>query len=252
MSRRRLMVALHDVAPPFEAEIDAQLADLRRLGIGRPVLKVVPNWDRCHPISASGPFLELLQRAEKAGAEIVLHGYSHRQGGPLLGPVLRRCQASLFAGGVAEFQAMTYDEAFEALSRGTAEMEKSGLSLDQPPAFCAPGWLITSEAKRAVRDAGLRYLIGMFSILDLQTEQRTWLPSFGYMGVSPAFEALVRIFNGIVASRPLIERADLVKVYLHPGQAGTRAAYRRTLDRIGRMLDEGWDPATFREVAAVA
>ena len=43
MSGRRLIVALHDVAPPFEAEIEAQLADLHRLGISRPVLKVVPN-----------------------------------------------------------------------------------------------------------------------------------------------------------------------------------------------------------------
>ena len=86
---------------------------------------------------------------------------------PPLGPIWR---ARLFAGGVAEFQAMAYEEALEALTKGAAA--KSGLALDHPPALCAPGWLITSEAKRAVRYAGLRYLIGMFSILDLRTDRR--------------------------------------------------------------------------------
>ena len=78
----------------------------------------------------------------------------------------------MFAGGVAEFQAMAYDEALEALGKGSAEMAKSGLEFEHPPALCAPGWLITLEAKRAARDAGLRYLIGMFSILDLRNERR--------------------------------------------------------------------------------
>ena len=172
MSGRRLIVALHDVAPPYEAEIDAQLADLRRLGVSRPVLKVVPNWRCTYPISGSESFLEMLRRVAAAGAELVLHGYSHWEISPPLGPIHERWRARLFAGGVAEFQAMAYEEALEALTKGATEMAKSGLALDHPPALCAPGSMITSEAKRAVRDAGLRYLIGMFSILDLRTDRR--------------------------------------------------------------------------------
>ena len=172
MSGRRLIVALHDVAPPYEAEIDAQLADLRRLGVSRPVLRIVPNWRLTYPISGCASFLAMLRRVAAAGGELVLHGYSHWSVGPPLGPAHRRWRASLFAGGVAEFQAMTYDEALEALAKGKAEMAKSGLRLDHPSAFCAPAWLITPEAKRAVRDAGLRHLIGMFSSLDLRNERR--------------------------------------------------------------------------------
>ena len=243
---RRLIVGLHDVAPPFEPQIRAQLEALSAIGVRRCVLKVVPNWHGSSPITQAASFLDLLHEQVAAGSELVLHGFEHRPRGTLRGPLLRRLRGTLFAAQAAEFLTLTPAEAERAIGDGMELFERAGLP--RPDSFCAPGWLITSEAEAAVARAGIRCLISMFSVYDLAAERRQWTPGFGYMGASPGQEAGVQILNGIVR-RTVLPHARVVKVFLHPQGYAESGAARGVMRALAEMVSQGgWQMATYREV----
>jgi uncharacterized protein len=242
-ARRSLVVTLHDVAPPFEAEIRAQLAQLAAVGVQRCVLKVVPNWHGSHPISESPSLLELLRSQLAAGSELVLHGLEHRPHGPLRGNPWSRLRGTVFAPDAAEFLTLPPAAAARSVRAGFDLLEEAGLP--RPSAFCAPGWLLTGDIRAALASAGIRYLIGMFSMHDLQTARRYWLPAIGYMGASPGQEAGVRLLNGIIR-RTVLPRAAVAKVYLHPQGGMHNTALCRTFAELANMVGrDGWVPTTY-------
>lgn len=243
---RRLIVSLHDVAPPFEDEIRAQLDALAAVGVHRCVLKVVPNWHGEHPLDDAAGLVELLRAQVAGGSELVLHGYGHRPRGPMRGTAIARLRGRIFAADAAEFLTLTASQARRAVLDGIEMFARAGLP--RPAYFCAPGWLLSSEGAEGLVAAGMRHIITMCSVRDLSTGARRGLAGFGYMGASPAHEAGVRLLNAAV--RPVaLARAGVVRVYLHPA-GGTRAAgARRTLDVLRAMVERGgWRVSTFAEV----
>lgn len=247
-AQRRVIVSLHDVAPPFEAAIRQQVELLAAIGVRRLVLKVVPNWHGAYPLQDSPAFADFLREQHEAGSQLVLHGFEHRpyRSRSFHGPWLSRLRARLFAADAAEFLTLSADEAEAALQRGLACFEQVGLP--RPTMFCAPGWLHNAEAETALRRAGLRYLIGMFAVHDLRERRRIRTPGVGYMGASPGQELGVQVLNGIVRQSAL-RVAPVVKVYLHPQQDPTGAVVRQRLAELAKMIgQDGWRPATYSEV----
>ncbi len=243
--RRALIVSIHDVAPPFETEVRALLEMLAAIGVRQRVLKVVPDWHGGHPIPQATSFVDLLQSELAAGSELVLHGLEHRRRGALRGPWVGRLRAALFAGDAAEFLTLEAEQAQQAVQEGLDLFAQAGLP--RPSAFCAPAWLWTREAERAVRQAGIRHLVGMFSVRDLQSTRRCWLPGFGYMGGNSWHESAARAI-GWLSSLPLRGTA-VAKVYIHPQGSSDSPLLRATLSRIARMVGEqGWQPTTYVEV----
>lgn len=241
---RRLIVSLHDVAPPFEHEIRSQLEALAAVGVHRCVLKVVPNWHGDHPLSSAPSLVELLQERCETGSELVLHGLEHRRQGPLRGPVHDRLRASLFAGDAAEFLTLAPDDALRSVRQGRELFAAAGLPA--PTSFCAPGWLLAPDLRSALAEAGIRRVIGMFTVYDLETGCRRILPALGSMGAAPLHEAAIQLGNRIVRLAGL--RADIEKVYLHPQGGTERPDVRRVLSQAQRMIAQGWQPATYREL----
>lgn len=243
---RKLVVAIHDVAPPFEREVRAELRMLAAVGVRRCVLKVVPNWHGSYPLPEAASFVALLRAELAAGSELVLHGLEHRRRGPSRGPWAGRLRAALFAGDAAEFLTLNPTEVGQAVREGLDLFARAGLPA--PSTFCAPGWLFTVEAEQAIREAGMRWLIGMFSVRDLRTLRRRRVPGFGYMGAAPGQEFGVQILNRLV-QRLAIDRATVAKVYLHPQGNLHSSALRWTLARLGEMVGRrGWRPATYAEL----
>lgn len=251
-AQRRVIVSLHDVAPPFEAAIRQQIELLAAIGVRRLVLKVVPNWHGAHPLQDSPAFVALLRAQHQAGSQLVLHGFEHRpyRARSLRGPWLSRLRGHLFAADAAEFLTLSVDEAEAALRRGLACFEQVGLP--QPTMFCAPGWLHNAETETALKRVGLRYLIGMFAVRDLLRERRrTVTPAVGYMGASTGQELGVQVLNGIVgiARRSAWRAAPVAKVYLHPQRDPTGAIVRQRLAALAALVEQdGWQPATYAEV----
>lgn len=245
---RRVIVSLHDVAPPFEDAIRAQLALLAAIGVRRVALKVVPNWHGAYPLSGSPSLVALLHEQLAAGSQIILHGFEHQPYGsrPFRGPWLSRARARLFAANAAEFLTLSADEAADALQQGIATFERAGLP--RPDTFCAPGWLHNPETAAALKREEFRYLIDMFVARDLWTGHSVWTPGMGYMGAGPGQERGVQILNGIVRQTAL-RATNVAKVYLHPQGDPTGAIVRQRLASLAEMIErDGWQPATYAEV----
>lgn len=248
---RRVIVSLHDVAPPFEAAIRQQTEMLAAIGVRRVVLKVVPNWHGAYPLLESPTLLDFLRAQVAAGSQIVLHGFEHQpfRQRSFYGPWLMRVRGRLFATDTAEFLTLSTDEAERALRQGLACFEQAGLP--RPTMFCAPGWLHNAAAETALRRTGFHYLIGMFALRALRPgkRERIWTPGVGYMGGSSGQEMGVQILNGIVRQSAL-RVASVAKVYLHPQREPTGAIVRRRLAYLARMVErEGWQPATYAEIS---
>lgn len=245
---RRVVVSLHDVAPPFEDDIRAQIELLAAIGVGRVAMKVVPNWHGAYPLYNSPSLVALLHEQVAAGSQLVLHGYEHQTNGyePFRGPWLSQARARLFAADAAEFLALSADEAADALRQGLAVFEQAGLP--RPDTFCAPGWLHNAEAEAALKREGFRYLIDMFAVRDLWGRRRIWTPGVGYMGAGSGQEMGVQILNGIIRQTAL-RAASVAKVYLHPQGDATGASVRRKVAELAKMIGrDGWQPATYAEV----
>jgi predicted deacetylase len=244
---RKLVVAIHDVAPPFEAQIRDQLDYLAGAGIRRCVLKVVPDWHGRHPIRESPTLIALLRDQVNAGSEIVLHGLQHRPHGPLTGPPGARFRGAVFAPGTAEFLSLTPDGAYAAVTTGLDCLETAGLP--RPTAFCAPGWLLAPSVRASLERAGIRRIVNMLSVDDLCTQSRRWLPAVGYMGVSASQEIGIEILNAVMLYGTL-RRAEAMKIYLHPqGNVGS-PALRRVLRTVSWMVRRrGWSPTTYADLA---
>jgi uncharacterized protein len=242
---RRLVVALHDVAPPFEREIRLQLERLEALDVRPLVLKVVPNWQGKYPLIEHPAFVELLRARERDGDQIVLHGWEHIEHGPLRGSAASRIRAALFARHSAEFLSLTREHANLALTRGLEILGRCGLPF--PSTFCAPAWLIAPDARLALADAGLRYLAGMLTLVELESSRRVATPAFGYMGSGQQHEIGIRLL-GAGMRTVAMKRAGLGKAFFHPLGGVESPAARRVLEQTARLVGRGWRPVTFDEI----
>ena len=243
----QVVVALHDVAPPFEGAIRAQIDLLAAMDVHRLTLLVTPDWHGAAPLADAPGLVELLRVQVAAGSQLALHGYTHQPavGATFAGPRLSRARARLFASDAAEFLTLTEEEAEEALRAGLEMFERAGLP--RPAMFCAPGWLHNAAVKAALTRAGLRYLIGMSDVRDLWSGWRIATPSVGYMGAGPKQELGVRILNQLVRWTKL-RSAPVACVYLHPQGEPTGALVRGQLAYLSKLLARGWQPATYADL----
>lgn len=240
---RRLVVELHDVAPPFEAEIREQLRLLDAIGVQRYVLLVVPNWHGAYPLNDYPTFAALLQSRVAAGSELALHGLTHRRRGPVRSSLLDRWRARAFAGDHAEFLTMTRIQAREAVDEGMRVIDEA--ALPAPTAFCAPAWLLSLEGSEGVRDAGLGRVVGMLNLVNTSEHRRHVWPAFGYMGAGRRQELGVQAMNGLVV--PAAGCIGRARAYLHP-QHIERPSHARVVRCLEKMLHAGWTTVTYEEL----
>jgi predicted deacetylase len=241
---RQLVVALHDVAPPFEDAIRAQLDLLAAIGVRRVSLLVTPDWHGDAPLYDAPGLVKLLRAQVAAGSQLVLHGYTHQPapGAAYAGPWPRQLRARLFARNAAEFLTLAPEEAEALLRQGLADFEQVGLP--RPTTFCAPGWLSNAAAEAALTRAGLRYLISMLGVRDLWSDWRIQTPAVGYMGAGSKQELGVQTLNMLVRWTTL-PTASVACVYLHPQSEPTGPRVRRQIALVSKLLARGWQLATY-------
>ncbi len=230
-----LVVSVHDVSSATLGEAGTAIERLDRLGARPLVIHVIPS-------PPSGALAELVRRERRRGSQIVLHGLTHRAAGALRGPALLRLRAQVFAGGAAEMLTVERTDLVERLRRGRALLSEMGADVD---AFCAPGWLSPPGIAAAMRTAGLRYQVGMWSVTDVVTARVRWTLPLGYMGVGGIHEDLIALLGGLtLVARPV---APTIAGFLHPHGVATSRAATRTLYQIARLLEER-RPATYGDV----
>lgn len=221
----RLVVAIHDVAPPFAREVETFWDLCVARGI-TPALFVVPHWHGQWKLEDDPRFCAWLRRAEAAGAEVFLHGERHDEVG-----ARRRLLHELRALGrtahEGEFLTLPQSVARNRVARGLKRLRSIGLD---PIGFVAPAWLWAREHIPVIADLGLRYSEDESSIHLLARSMAVRSPVIRWSARS-AWRARASV--AVAAVRRMLERgqsggSSLLRIALHP-QDLRSAPVRRSL-----------------------
>ena len=233
--RPRLMVSIHDVAPPNFDGVRYLLDELDRLAIRPRVLKVIPNLEGRWPLAEDERLCALLRREIANGSEIVAHGWMHATHGPLVGSPRERFVGARFAPRAAEFLTLSAESARAAAeSSRQALADALGIEVN---GFCAPGWLINQAGRSGVSAAGFSYLLEQSRLRDLASGRSTLTPWQGHMGVGGVHELLVQVGNAAISAGSRVawdglEQSPNLKVFLHPQNLRESRALDRVLERL--------------------
>jgi predicted deacetylase len=227
---KRLVVAIHDVGPRFEQEVE-QLRD--HLGAHVPAeqvaLLVVPDHWGHAPIHAGTPFASRLRRWAMAGAEIFVHGWYHQDRSEHKSRSAR-LKAQHLTAGEAEFLGLDLATSRSRMADGKRLIEDI---IGGPVAgFVAPAWLYGPAALEALAESG-------FALAE--DHWRVWEPASGAIlckgpVITWASRSGPRIISSLAAAQLLpsaLHAAQTVRLAVHPGDTGVPAL----LTSIDRVLD---------------
>jgi len=233
---RRMVVAIHDVAPCFEKETERLIALAEGVTRRPPAMLVVPDHWKGDAIQRGGTFAQRLRIWADGGAEIVLHGWSHRDDARHE-DWADRFRARHMTAGEGEFLGLSTEEARDRLKRGRDLLEDI---LGQPVrSFVAPAWLYGPGARAALRECG-------FALAE--DHMRVWNPATGQRiaggpVISWASRSSARIAASLLFARAaplLLARQELVRIALHPGDAhvpGLMRSIERTLTHFAQRRE---------------
>lgn len=235
----RLLVSIHDVAPPFLGEVQELWALCQSLDIC-PGLLVVPNWHGAHPVEEHRATVNWVQTGVQRGASVLLHGDRHDEVG------LRRSASDhlVAAGRTAregEFLTLDAAGAYQRIAVGVATLR--ALRLD-PVGFVPPAWLARREHRRAVRQAGLALTEDAGAIWLVRRDVRVTSPTIRW-SARTAWRARVSAW---VAAARATRRASLLRVALHPTDLHARVT-AASVRRILPLLAEAATPLTYSALA---
>jgi predicted deacetylase len=229
-----MVVAIHDVAPAFETQIDRLLGLTEAVtGQGRLAMLIVPDHWNGGSLKAGSRFATRVRDWSDAGIEMILHGWSHRDDSSHE----RRAdafRARHFTAGEGEFLGLGKAEARDRLMRGRTLLEDI---IGRPVnGFIAPAWLYGKGAKAALGECGFTMA---------EDHMRVWNPASGRRMVqgpviSWASRSRTRIASSLLfamVAPVLLARQHLVRIALHPGDAAVPElvnSIERTLRHFGQ------------------
>ena len=233
-SPKRLVVAIHDVGPRFESEVD-QLRDFlaAHLPADKLTLLVAPDHRGEAPVVARSPFARRLRIWAESGAEIFVHGWSRCGAGRHEAGSVRpgACQP---ADGEAEFLDVDLATSRQRMADGKRLIEDI---IGRPAAgFIAPAWRYGPAALTALSESG-------FALAE--DHWRVWQPASGeILCSSPVIAWASRTGPRIVSSQlsaqllpSALHAAAVVRLAIHPGETGMTTlltSLDRVLDRLCR------------------
>lgn len=215
MPAKRLLLSIHDVSPRFLPQIERLDAHFARHGdTDRIALLVVPDhWGEA-PIARDPAFCAWLRRRHAGGAEIILHGWSHRDDGGDARGVIDRLRGRTMTAGEGEFLTLPHAEALRRMREGRDLLQQIiGAPVE---GFVAPAWLYGPGALAALRDAGFAFA---------EDHLRVWRPATGdVLARSPvvtwASRSRARLLSSLVAAaalRPILPLLPIIRIGVHPG-----------------------------------
>lgn len=215
--RRKLLLAIHDVGPRFEAEVERLRDHLgRHADPGKIALLVVPNhWGEA-PITPGSAFATRLRGWAQEGAEIFVHGWFHKDT-QVHRARIARVKAQYMTAGEGEFLGLNRTAARAVMHRGKVLLED--IIGRRVAGFVAPAWLYGPGAIDALADCD-------FALAE--DHWKVWQPGTGeVVSRSPvltwASRSPGRIASSLLAARalpPMLCAARVMRVGVHPGDTG--------------------------------
>lgn len=239
-----MVVSLHDVHPSSLVLVERQRADLRRLGVSRLNLLVVPRWHGAEPVESAPEFVSTISRWRDEGDEITLHGWTHSIEGLKEKP-RHLFWTRFYTNREAEFLVASAEETRSRIATGRALLESFGWS---PVGFIAPAWLLAPHTIDVLRTLGFAYTNTRTALIPLRTGTRPLQSSSLCYSARSAWRRLgSQIWNPLLA-RSLRHRS-LLRVSIHPSDILYSGTWLQILRLTRQAIDAGRVPRTYAQCA---
>jgi predicted deacetylase len=210
-ARDFMVVSLHDVAPSTQQIANTIISELARRGVNVCSLLVVPDYHHQGLFTRNQQFVSWLRSLEADGHEIVIHGYFHERPCRAEESFRDKFVTRFYTQQEGEFYDLTYDEALQRIAAAQNEFRANGL---KPRGFVAPAWLLSKEAERAARDAGMEYTTRLHKVCDLRVGDEFAARSIVYSVRRSWRRGISRICNATLFR--YLEGKPLLRISLHP------------------------------------
>ncbi|MEM1057981.1 MAG: polysaccharide deacetylase family protein [Verrucomicrobiota bacterium] len=243
-----LVVSLHDAHPGSIERIRGQLCALRKWGVERTSILMVPEWHHGAPTPQDPRTVELATGWQREGHELVLHGYFHDRVG-LATTAGNLFWTRLYTNQEAEFLDLTEAEAAARLKKGRALFGELGWA---GPGFIAPAWLMAPHLPATLRQLGFAYTNTLRHFLPLGGPGDAPEPSQSLCWSTRASwrRTCSLAWNARLLERLLRARPPLLRISLHPDDL-TFAPIREQIERsVKRALQSGYKPTSYADYAA--
>lgn len=211
-----LVVSIHDVCPGTRKQTEKMLADLRKAGVDKTSLLVIPNRHKSDPsfedTAESRDFCKWLLECRLQGHELVLHGYWHQRVATIPLHGVQRMIARHYTAGEGEFFDLNEPQSIAAIARGMNEMQQMlGIT---PSGFIAPAWLMGAPARRALAHFSFSYTTLLEGIWDLDLKAFYPSQSLCYSVRAPWRRTSSLLWNSALLA--WLDDAAVVRIGLHP------------------------------------
>lgn len=233
---RAMTVEIHDISPATFDEAVALGQALEAIGVDRPTLLVVPQFEdeqhRTWDLRQHGGLVQWLRARQLAGAEIVQHGLTHRAPAPPPRGVRHAMMHSWFSRGCAEFAHLDHTEAVSRLLTGRRILQECGLLAE---GFIAPAWQQSQASIRALLGLGFRFTAFLNKVQPLVGgHAAVATPALTFAAPNAVVDYGKRaVMRGVEAwARP----APLLRVALHPEDLRGARPAAHAVERVRRLM----------------
>jgi len=227
-----IVVSLHDVAPSNQQIADTIISELARRGVRVSSLLVVPDYHHQGMFTKDRQFVSWLRDLKTDGHEIVIHGYFHERPRRTKESLRDKFLTRFYTQCEGEFYDLEYDEALNRITTARDEFRASGF---KPCGFVAPAWLLSAEAERAARDAGMEYTTSLRTVRDLRSGAEFAARSIVYSLRSNWRRGMSRTWNAALFR--FVKGNPLLRISIHPLDYSHPAVWRQTLDFIEKTAE---------------
>lgn len=241
VARPDVVVSVHDVAPSTRAEVAEIVTQVARQGVNVCSLLVVPDYHHRGESMRDGEFVRWLQDLERAGHEVVIHGFYHRREQPARESWISKLITRQYTRGEGEFFDIAYEEAFRRITKAREQFVAAGLT---PRGFIAPAWLLSAAGEKAAADAGMEYTTRLSTVRDLRTGTDFRSQSLVY-SVRSSLRRLTSLGWNAALSFALTG-APLVRLGIHPADTRHPAVWNQILTIAGHLAAQR-APTTYRD-----
>ncbi len=219
-NQKYVVVSVHDVHPVNTDELKIIFSELDRLDIKKTIL-VTPYLDN-EDINEDKIFIELIQREREKGAEIALHGYTHKRD---------------------EFS-KSYEEVKDNLEKGMDIFHKAfGF---YPKGFVPGYWKQNKDTINALEDLNFEYTTTFTKIIYFNHKEIKTLP-IGMYGSNKFFAFLTKICSIVYVN---LKKKNVLRFTIHPGEVRFNI-FDDSIILLNNVLDKGYIPVTYEELKTI-
>jgi uncharacterized protein len=230
-ARDFVVVSLHDVAPYNQQVAGKIISELATRGVRVCSLLVVPDYHHQGLCTTNRQFVSWLRALEADGHEIVIHGYFHERPTRATESLPDQFLTRFYTQNEGEFYDLNYEDALRRITSARDEFRASGL---KPRGFVAPAWLLSADAERAVRDAGIEYTTRLHTVHDLRSGSDFTTRSIVYSVRNNWRRGVSRMCNATLFR--ILKTNPLLRISIHPPDYSHPAIWRQITALIERSV----------------